>query len=103
MSFDSGAITFAAIMVSAACGAIITAAHYFTATYVKASGSGGKTCPHCAERILKAANVCRYCKRDVANAGLTTDRLPTPYPRLPDESLMATENTTRQLIDRGAP
>lgn len=37
------------------------------------------------------------------NAALTTDRLPSPYPRLPDNPLSATENTTRQLIDRSAP
>jgi len=24
-----------------------------------------KTCPHCAERIRRAARICRYCQRDV--------------------------------------
>jgi predicted amidophosphoribosyltransferase len=24
-----------------------------------------KTCPHCKEKIKKAAKVCRYCTRDV--------------------------------------
>jgi hypothetical protein len=28
---------------------------------------GGKTCPHCAERIQEAAKICRYCQRDVVN------------------------------------
>jgi uncharacterized protein UPF0547 len=26
---------------------------------------GGKTCPHCAEKIKEAAKICRYCQRDV--------------------------------------
>jgi len=29
--------------------------------------TSGKICPHCAERIRKAAKVCRYCQRDVAD------------------------------------
>ncbi|HEY6400380.1 MAG TPA: hypothetical protein VI479_03155 [Blastocatellia bacterium] len=29
------------------------------------AGGGGKTCPHCAEKIQAAAKVCRYCQRDV--------------------------------------
>jgi ribosomal protein L40E len=40
---------------------------------------------------------------DQVNAALTTDRLPPPYPRLPDEPPGVTENTTRQLIDRSVP
>jgi hypothetical protein len=39
---------------------------YFLAKYLNASGDG-KICPHCAERIQKAAKVCRYCQRDVAD------------------------------------
>lgn len=31
-----------------------------------ADDSDTKTCPHCAEKIKRAANVCRYCGRDVA-------------------------------------
>ena len=26
---------------------------------------GGKTCPHCSEKIKEAAKICRYCHRDV--------------------------------------
>jgi len=26
-----------------------------------------KTCPYCAEQIKRAAKICRYCQRDVAN------------------------------------
>jgi len=44
----------------------IFAAIYFLAKYRNALG-GGKICPHCAERIQKAAKVCRYCQRDVAD------------------------------------
>ena len=29
--------------------------------------TSGKICPHCAERIQKAAKVCRYCQRDVTD------------------------------------
>ena len=45
---------------------LIFAAIYFLAKYLNAPG-GGKICPHCAERIKKAAKVCRYCQRDVAD------------------------------------
>jgi hypothetical protein len=45
---------------------LIFAVIYFLAKYLNASG-GGKICPHCAERIQKAAKVCRYCQRDVAD------------------------------------
>lgn len=31
----------------------------------EALSSGGKRCPHCAEVIKEAANVCRFCRRDV--------------------------------------
>ena len=47
----------------------IFAAIYFLAKYLNASG-GGKICPHCAERIQKAAKVCRYCQRDVADVDI---------------------------------
>lgn len=30
--------------------------------------SDERDCPHCAERIKKAAKVCRFCNRDVAPA-----------------------------------
>ena len=36
------------------------------ATDAEPSNSDTKTCPHCAEQIKRAANVCRYCGRDVA-------------------------------------
>jgi len=45
--------------------AVIFAAFYFLAKYLTLIG--GKTCPHCAEKIQEAAKVCRYCQRDVAN------------------------------------
>jgi hypothetical protein len=47
----------------------IFAAIFFLAKYLNASG-GGKICPHCAERIQKAAKVCRYCQRDVADVDI---------------------------------
>lgn len=45
---------------------MIFAAVYFVVKYLNAAG-GGKICPHCAERIQKAAKICRYCQRDVAD------------------------------------
>jgi hypothetical protein len=48
---------------------LIFAAFYFLAKYLNASG-GGKICPHCAERIQKAAKICRYCQRDVADVDI---------------------------------
>jgi len=43
---------------------VIFAAIYFLVKYL--NNMGGKICPHCAERIQKAAKVCRYCHCDVA-------------------------------------
>lgn len=43
--------------------AVVFAAFYFLAKYLM--GSGGKTCPHCAEKIREAAKICRHCQRDV--------------------------------------
>jgi hypothetical protein len=31
----------------------------------RAAGAGRVACPHCAEKILPEAKVCRYCGRDV--------------------------------------
>ena len=42
---------------------VIFAAFYFLAKYLTVIG--GKTCPHCAEKIKGAAKVCRYCHLDV--------------------------------------
>ena len=35
---------------------------------IKRLADGGKACPHCAERIKKAAKICRYCQLDVTGA-----------------------------------
>ncbi len=43
--------------------AAIFGAFYFLAKHLTLIG--GKTCPHCAERIKKAAKICRYCHREV--------------------------------------
>jgi len=42
---------------------VIFAVFYFLARYLAVIG--GKTCPHCAEKIKGAAKVCRYCHLDV--------------------------------------
>ena len=42
---------------------LIFAAFYFLAK--RLSIIGGKTCPHCAEKIKGAAKVCRHCRLDV--------------------------------------
>ena len=44
-------------------GGVIFAVFYFLARYLTVIG--GKTCPHCAEKIKGAAKVCRYCHLDV--------------------------------------
>ncbi len=48
--------------------ATIFAVFYFLAKYLTIIG--GKVCPHCGEQIKKAAKICRYCQRDVANAAI---------------------------------
>ena len=42
---------------------VIFAVFYFLARYLTVIG--GKTCPHCAEKIKGAAKVCRHCHLDV--------------------------------------
>jgi hypothetical protein len=46
------------------------AAFYFLAKYLTVIG--GKTCPHCAEKIKKDAIVCRYCHLDVPGVQIET-------------------------------
>jgi len=49
-------------------GEIILLAAIFVPLYFLAKHLtiiGGKTCPHCAEKIKEAAKICRYCRRDV--------------------------------------
>ena len=46
---------------------MLFACFYFALKYMNAMATSFKTCPHCAERIQKAAKVCRYCQRDVAD------------------------------------
>lgn len=43
---------------------VIFAVFYFLARYLTIIG--GKTCPHCAEKIKGAAKVCRHCHMDVS-------------------------------------
>jgi hypothetical protein len=43
--------------------AVVFAVFFFLTRY--RTGIGGKTCPHCAEKIKAAAKICRYCQRDV--------------------------------------
>jgi predicted amidophosphoribosyltransferase len=64
MSIGLGEIIVILFLFGAIC--VVFAAVYFLAKYLNASG-GAKICPHCAERIQKAAKVCRYCQRDVAD------------------------------------
>jgi hypothetical protein len=42
---------------------VVFAAFYFLA--MRLTLIGGKTCPHCAEKIKGDAKVCRYCHLDV--------------------------------------
>ena len=46
---------------------LIFAAMYFFSKILNTIATSFKTCPHCAERIQKAAKVCRYCQRDVTD------------------------------------
>ncbi|HEX5084352.1 MAG TPA: hypothetical protein VFY40_20095 [Blastocatellia bacterium] len=51
------------LLILAFLGAALFAAFFFLAKYLTLIG--GKTCPHCAEKVKAAAKVCRYCQRDV--------------------------------------
>jgi hypothetical protein len=51
-------------------GGVIFAAFYYLAKYLTVIG--GKTCPHCAEKIKKDALVCRYCHLDVTGVQIET-------------------------------
>jgi hypothetical protein len=37
------------------------------AIYILVKFLGAKTCPYRAQRIQKAAKICRYCQRNIAN------------------------------------
>jgi hypothetical protein len=47
------------------------AAFYFLAK--RLTLIGGKTCPHCAEKIKKEARVCRFCHLDVTGVQVETN------------------------------
>ena len=53
------------LLILAFLGAVVFAAFFSLAKYVTLIG--GKTCPHCAEKIKAAAKICRYCQRDVTD------------------------------------
>lgn len=42
--------------------------------------SGYRRCPHCAEPIHNAANVCRHCRNDVTPVQQTADHATRPCP-----------------------
>lgn len=42
--------------------------------------AGYRRCPHCAEPIHKAANVCRHCRGDVTPAQQSTGHATRPCP-----------------------
>jgi hypothetical protein len=66
MGIGLGEIIVILILLGAFVG-LIFAVIYSLSKILNTIATSGKTCPHCAERIQKAAKVCRYCQRDVAD------------------------------------
>jgi hypothetical protein len=64
MGIGMGEVTVILLMLTGTIG-VIFAAFYPLAK--RLTLIGGKTCPHCAEKIKGDAKVCRYCQRDVAS------------------------------------
>jgi hypothetical protein len=64
MGIGMGEVTVILLMLTGSIG-VIFAAFYSLAK--RLTLIGGKTCPHCAEKIKGDAKVCRYCQRDVAS------------------------------------
>ncbi|MBO0859108.1 MAG: hypothetical protein J2P21_11650 [Chloracidobacterium sp.] len=62
MSIGMGEIMLLLIL-SCPVAAVVFAGFYFLAR--RLTIIGGKTCPHCAEKIKETGKVCRYCQRDV--------------------------------------
>lgn len=62
MGIGMGEVTVILLMLTGAMG-VIFAAFYSLAK--RLTPIGGKTCPHCAEKIKGDAKVCRYCHREV--------------------------------------
>ena len=62
MGLGMGEVIVALLMLTGTIG-VIFAAFYSLAK--RLTLIGGKTCPHCAEKIKGDAKVCRYCHLDV--------------------------------------
>ena len=66
MVIGMGEIIVILILLAALVG-LIFAAMYSWSKILNTITTSFKTCPHCAERIQKAAIICRYCQRDVTD------------------------------------
>lgn len=55
-----------------------------------------RVCPHCAERIKKAASVCRYCGRDVVESQMPAEWTP------PMETINPAKLSTAAAIRKAA-
>jgi hypothetical protein len=66
MGLGMGEIILIQILLAAFVG-LIFAAIYSWSKILNTIVTSFKTCPHCAERIQKAAKVCRYCQRDIVD------------------------------------
>jgi hypothetical protein len=62
MGIGMGEVIVILLMLTGTIG-VIFAAFYSLAK--RLTLIGGKTCPHCAEKIKGDAKVCRYCQLDV--------------------------------------
>ena len=63
-------VLFFALLVVAAPLVLMYGVYWIRAWFAAMEAQGRVPCPHCAERILPEARICRYCQREIGERSI---------------------------------